>query len=264
MITRDKSLALIACAILSGWLISLSPGQGDSHAVPVGIIVVASESEAAQVAAQLKSGADFGALARSKSTDPTANDSGYMGMLDPAKLRPELRDALQGIGRGQISGIAKIPSGYAILKVLNEPPAGKPSVGDTGRTQALGGQSAILPTPDFVGYAEANLAFSRFPKPAGWEDDISEGCAARTQSVTDFTTQFEAYLKGPNADPKTLAEVNSIVANLHSFHGEMAETIAFRETALQIAQKTAPTQGSIADRRARRRVSASRGYDALR
>lgn len=217
-------------------------GQGDSHTVPIGIIVVASESEAAQIAAQLKSGADFGALARSKSTDPTANDSGYMGTLDPAKLRPELRDALQGVARGQISGIAKIPSGYAILKVFDAPPAGKSDAGDTGRTQALGGQSAILPTPDFVGYAEANLAFSRFPKPSGWEDDIAEGCSARTQSVAEFTSQFEAYLKGPNPDPKTLAEVNSIVANLHSFRGEMAESIAFRETALQIAQKTAPTQ----------------------
>ena len=54
MITREKSLALIVGAMLSGWLISLSPGQGDSHAEPVSIIVVASESEAAQVATQLK------------------------------------------------------------------------------------------------------------------------------------------------------------------------------------------------------------------
>ena len=241
MLTRKKSLTLIVCAAFSCWLISLSHGQGDSHTEPVSIIVVASESEAAQVAAQLKSGADFASLARSKSTDPTANDAGYMGMLDPAKLRPELRDALQGIARGQISGIAKIPSGYAILKVLSEPPGARPDLGDTSRTQALAGQSAILPTPDFVGYAEANLAFSRFPKPAGWENDIGEGCAARTQSVTDFTTQFEAYLKG-TPDPKTLPEVNSVVANLHSFRGEMTETIAYRETALQLAQKTAPNQ----------------------
>jgi hypothetical protein len=93
-----------------------------------------------------------------------------MGMTDPAKLRPELRDALRGVAPGQISGIAKIPSGYAILKVLNEPPGARPSVAsDAGRMQALAGQSAILPTPDFAGYAEANFAFSRFPKPAGWE-----------------------------------------------------------------------------------------------
>lgn len=79
------------------WLLSSAFGQGDSREIPVGIIVVASETEATQIAAQLKSGEDFGALARSKSTDPTANDAGYMGTIDPAKLRPELRDALRGL-----------------------------------------------------------------------------------------------------------------------------------------------------------------------
>jgi hypothetical protein len=239
---RPLSLGVIPLTIAAWWLVSFAAGQGDTHEVPVSIIVVASESEAAQVTSQLKSGADFAALARSKSTDPTANDDGYMGMLDPAKLRPELRDALQGVARGQISGVAKIPSGYAILKLLNEPPSAKPDVGDAGRTLALASQAAILPTPDFVGYAEANLAFSRFPKPDGWEDDIAEGCQARTQSIADFTTQFEAYLKGPDPDPRTLSDVNSIVSNLHSFRGEMAEAIAFRETAYQIAKKTAPAQ----------------------
>src|SRR6202044_3268993 len=92
------------------WIVVLAPGQGasrqnDSRQVPIGIIVVASEGEAAQVAAQLKNGDDFGTLARSKSTDPTANDAGYMGTMDPANLRPELRDALKGVARGQVSSI---------------------------------------------------------------------------------------------------------------------------------------------------------------
>ena len=94
--------------------------------IPISIIVVNSESEVAQIAGQLKAGADFASLARAKSTDPTANDAGYMGMIDPAKLRPELRDALHGVAPGQITGIARIPSGYAILKVLNEPPGARP------------------------------------------------------------------------------------------------------------------------------------------
>ncbi len=168
-------LCVIPLAIACWWIVSSAFGQNDSHEVPIGIIVVASESEAAQVMAQLKNGEDFGALARSKSTDPTANDAGYMGTMDPANLRPELRDALKGIARGQISPITKIPAGYAILKVLNEAPGGNPGTAAPGRTQALAAQSAILPTPDFAGYAEANLAFSRYPKPAGWENDIQSG-----------------------------------------------------------------------------------------
>lgn len=235
-------LSLIPLIIACWWIASSAFGQGDSREIPVSIIVVASETDAAKVAVQLKSGADFATLARSQSTDPTANDAGYMGLTDPAKLRPELRDALRGVERGQITGIVRIPAGYAILKVLTEPPGGNANAPDAGRMLALAGQSAILPTPDFAGYAEANLAFSRFPKPAGWENDISQGCAARTQSINDFTGQLAAYLKGPNPDPATIGDVNSILSNLHSFTGEMADAIAFRETAYQLAQKNAPSK----------------------
>ena len=237
--SRAKYFSLLPCLLAVWWL---AQGQSTSAEEPISIIVVASQAEADQIAAQLKSGADFGALARSKSTDPTANDSGYMGVVDPAKLRPQLRDALQGVAPGQISGIAKIPAGYAILKVLLAPLQGSQSANTGNRTQALGGQAAILPTPDFVGYAEANLAFSRFPKPEGWEDDIGEGCKARTQSVTDLSTQLEAYLKAPNADSKTFGDVNSIIANLLSFRGDMTEAIPYREAAYKLAQQNTPSQ----------------------
>jgi len=237
-------LCLIPLTILCWWLVSSAVGQGDSRAVPLGIIVVASEGEATQIAEQLKNGADFASLARSKSTDPTANDAGYMGMIDPANLRPELRNALQGVARGQITGIARIPAGYAIVKVLSEAPAARTQPANPGRIQALAGQSAILPTPDFAGYAEANLAFSRFPKPAGWEEDISQGCDARTQSVAEFTGQMEAYLNA-NPDPATIGDVNSILSNMHSFTGDMAEAIGFRETAYRLAQKEAPSKAPL-------------------
>jgi hypothetical protein len=235
-------LCAIPAIIAFWWILWPVSGQSDSREVPIGVIVVASETEARDVVTQLKNGEDFAVVARSKSTDPTANDAGYMGMIDPAKLRPELRDALKGVARGQISGIARIPAGYAVLKVLEEPPGGSP---ETGRMQALADQSAILPTPDFAGYLQANLAFNRFPKPADWEEDISQGCAARTQSVTAFTNSFESYLKGPNPDPATIGDVNSILANLHSFRGEMTEAIGFRETAYRVALANAPSQAPL-------------------
>ncbi|HVW12001.1 MAG TPA: FG-GAP-like repeat-containing protein [Bryobacteraceae bacterium] len=233
-------LAVILAAVGCWRVAELALAQSNGREEPLSIIVVASEAEANQVAAQLKAGADFGALAKKQSTDPTANDSGYMGVLDPANLRPELRDALHGVAPGQISGIAQIPTGYAILKVLKSPPAG--STPQAARALDLAGESAILPTPDFVGYSEANLAFSKYPKPAGWEDDLAAGCSARVNSVNDFTTQFEAYLKAPGSDPSTFGDVNSILSNLHSFRGEMDKAIAFREAALQIAQKETPAK----------------------
>lgn len=237
-----RRLSAIPLLIAACWLLASAFGQSDSRQVPVSIIVVATESEAAQIIAQIKNGEDFAALARTRSTDPTANDSGYMGLTNPANLRTELRDAIRATAPGQISGIVHIPSGYAVLKVWTEPPASGQGTADSSRTQALAGQSSILPTPDFAGYAEANFAFNRFPKPAGWQDDIAENCSARQQSISDSIAQLETYLKAPNPDPASIGEVNAFVSYLHSFRGDATDAITFREAAYKDALKNAPTQ----------------------
>jgi peptidyl-prolyl cis-trans isomerase D len=59
---------------------------------------VGSADEAQRILESLKKGEDFAALAKQKSTDATADDGGYMGKIDPATLRPELREALNGSG----------------------------------------------------------------------------------------------------------------------------------------------------------------------
>src|SRR5580658_2604680 len=73
--------------------------------VAVRLLVVDSASEAERSLQQLKNGADFAVLAREKSTDATAIDGGFLGRIDPATLRPELREALQGLRPGELSGI---------------------------------------------------------------------------------------------------------------------------------------------------------------
>jgi hypothetical protein len=90
--------------------------------IPLQVIVVASQSEAEKIRAELRQGADFAALAKDKSTDPSANNGGYMGVVDPASLRPELREALRGVAPGGLSPIVHLPSGFTILKVLAAPP----------------------------------------------------------------------------------------------------------------------------------------------
>ena len=67
-------------------------------------------------------GEDFAALAKEKSVDATAEDGGYMGKVDPAALRPELREALKGITPGQITGVIKVPTGFAIVKSFTPRP----------------------------------------------------------------------------------------------------------------------------------------------
>src|ERR1017187_5177058 len=64
-------------------------GRGDALRVIVG----SSEAEAQQILDRLKKGEDFGILAKDKSIDPNAEDYGYLGRVDVATLRPELREA---------------------------------------------------------------------------------------------------------------------------------------------------------------------------
>ena len=53
-----------------------------------------------RLSGRLKAGADFAVLAREKSVDPTSTDGGFLGKIDPASLRAELRDALRAVNPG--------------------------------------------------------------------------------------------------------------------------------------------------------------------
>src|ERR1039458_6464076 len=102
----SKSLrvaAWVAVTAGAGLLLSVGAGQmTPPGAVPLRVIIVPTQAEAAQVLEQLKSGADFSVMARLRSKDPTAADGGYMGEMRPGSLRPELAEALKGVGPRQI------------------------------------------------------------------------------------------------------------------------------------------------------------------
>ena len=103
------------------WCVAVQP-QVDR--VPVRIIVLETQEKAEHVLGELKAGADFAAVAKAESTDPTAAEGGSLGMVTPEGLRTELRGAMQGLEPGQFSGIVRMPSGYAILKI--DKPTDKP------------------------------------------------------------------------------------------------------------------------------------------
>ena len=77
-----------------------------------------------------------------------------MGDVDPSALRAELRDALQGLGAGQLSPVIKLPAGYAILKAL--PPGEIPAIDQaekarnspSARRRACGSLSNLRPQRD--------------------------------------------------------------------------------------------------------------------
>src|SRR3954454_20427208 len=103
-----------ACLVLLLLMAAVSAAEQ----LPLSIIVTPSRGEAETTLAALRGGADFAATARSVSIDPTASSGGYLGMVDSSSLRSELGAALAGVKPGDLSPIVKIPSGFAILKIL--------------------------------------------------------------------------------------------------------------------------------------------------
>ena len=111
----------VAVAVLGLILFSRVARTGDdANAVPVRLIVVNSAEDAQAILDRLKAGADFAVLAREQSVDPTSAGGGFLGKIDPASLRDELRDGLRAVPPGQLSRIVKLPTGYAILQVLTD------------------------------------------------------------------------------------------------------------------------------------------------
>ena len=158
------------CVLLNGQ--STKPDESARpKEIALQVIVVNTPEQADQVLERLKAGYDFASLAKEKSIDPTADSGGYMGRMDPTSLRPELRDALAGVRPRQISGVTRIPSGYAIRKVLPESKAAEIENAPKARLQALSAFGSVTKAPGISGFGDADDALLRFPKVQGWDRD---------------------------------------------------------------------------------------------
>ncbi|MGH9528350.1 MAG: FG-GAP-like repeat-containing protein, partial [Terriglobales bacterium] len=176
----------------------------------------------------------------------TSNNGGYMGAIDPATLRSELRDALKGIAPGQITTPVKIPSGYAILKVLPSNQSSKSATGNPAPILPLEATGAIRYSPNVGGKGEADLAFRSFSKPEGWSQDLNELCEIRTKSYSAILDELEknqlrmnveGLAKGTTLDQ---IETHYAMANLYSYKGTMDKAVAEWEAAYQLARAQLP------------------------
>lgn len=255
---KDSSRALRAgkiillCLLLLEALLSAGFAQNSPSSNPGLRIIVASSAEQAQgILERLKKGEDFAALAKQKSVDATADDGGYMGRVDPATLRPELREALKGIAPGQITGVIKVPSGFAILKVL----AATESVADKNANPArilpMAATGTVRYLPNVGGKSEADLAFRSLPKPEGWSQDLAGLCSLRKKSVSVMIGQLEKDQLERNVQPadsggqergSPLDRIETIygLANLYSYQGAMDKAVTQWESAYQIATSQLP------------------------
>ncbi len=238
---------LPALAVASFSQTSANLQASSPTAVTLRVIVVNSEAEAQQILDRLKKGEDFGVIARSKSIDPNAEDYGYVGRVDIATLHPELREALRGLAPGQVTSIIKVPGGYAILKVL---PESEGSVGQgmsANREFPLSGKRTIEYPADVAGQMIADLAFQKYPKRPGWEQDLREICEVRKQSLSTLESRLKNRLypatpkMSPAEKPIDSIQAHYALAQVEAYQGNMDHAVAEWEAAYQLASANVPT-----------------------
>lgn len=94
-------------------------------------ILVATKEEAEAILSQLKSGADFAALAKEKSTDPGSKDAGGdLNFFPRGSMAAEFEDAAFKLGVGELSGVVQTSFGYHIIKVTDKKAATTPTFGE--------------------------------------------------------------------------------------------------------------------------------------
>jgi tetratricopeptide (TPR) repeat protein len=245
--TERRTLRML---ILAALLLVPYPSAFGQNVPPSNLglrIIVASSAEQAQrILERLKKGEDFAALAKRESVDATADDFGYMGRLDPATLRPELREALKGIGPGQITGVIKVPSGFAIVKVLPASESRSDKDANPARILPMEATGTIRYAPNVGGKSEADLAFRSLSKPEGWSQDLAGLCSIRRKSVSTMIDQLEKNLPPRNSggqdrgSPLDQIETLYGLANLYAYQGVMDKAVAQWESAYQIAISQLP------------------------
>ncbi len=244
-----RQLALLAAFIFFS---SLQFAQNTAASnLRLRIIVTNSAEQAQQILERLQKGEDFATLAKHNSVDATADDGGYMGKVDPATLRPELRETLKGVGPGQITGVVKVSPGFAIVKVLTATEAGGDKNANPARIQPMQATGTIRYPPNVGGKNEADLAFRSLPKPEGWSQDLAALCTIRKKSVSVMIDQLEKNVRASNAggqdrgSPLDRIETIYGLANLYSYQGAMDKAVAQWESAYQIATNQLP--GAMAE-----------------
>jgi hypothetical protein len=211
-------------------------------------IVVDSPDKARQILERLRNGEDFATIAKKESIDPSAADGGNLGYVELATLRPELREVLKGIEPGRTTAVINVPSGYVILKVLPEsqPAAGQGMGPGQNRDSPLAGKGAIRYPADVAGQVIADMLFQKFPKPAGWEQDLRAICNARTQSLAEGIAHLEElFTPGENArlapmTPFDVIQSHYALAQLHAYQGEMDKAVEQWEAAYKLALSDIP------------------------
>ena len=219
------------------------------------VIVVATPVKAQEVLGRLKNGEDFAAVAKQVSIDPSASNGGYFNGVDPAALRPELRDALASLKPGEVSGAIQVPTGFVIVKALadEQPSVGQgmgPGQGAAGqgmgpnRDLHLSAKGAIQYPADVAGQVLADMLFQKYPKLARWDQDLQQVCMIRKRSLADGIEVLEKQLANTtqmaSKTPFDVIQTHYALAQLEAYQGNMDHAVQEWEAAYKAAASDVP------------------------
>jgi tetratricopeptide (TPR) repeat protein len=251
-------LLILLSAFIAIWaaFLPITAQQPEPRKVVLQSVVVESEARGEEVLRRIKAGEDFANIAKELSIDPSASNGGYLGEVDPAQLRPELREALVGLKPGETTNVIKVASGFVILKLLGKK---EPDVADSTRPDAnsvgqgmganrdlhLAGRGAIQYPADVAGQVLADMVFQKFGKRAGWEQDLKEVCRIRRQSLTDGTNALQDLLNSSEEMARRTAfdvvQTHYGLAQLAAYQGNMDKAIQHWEAANQRVASDIPS-----------------------
>ena len=226
---------------LSGGPAQVTP----SDEVTLRVIVVDSAEEARRIVARLDGGEDFIALAQAESIDPTAAAGGLLGRVTVSTLPTVLKDALVGVAPGQLSPVVQIPTGFAILKVVEDTDPANRNMNAAIPT-TLATQASVKYVIDVSGLVEAEAVLQAFPKPANWNQNPSAMCRARRESLASSQRSLEDFLSPGKQSVRALRpafdamQAHFALAQLHAYHGRMDRAVDQYQQAFETARAGVP------------------------
>jgi tetratricopeptide (TPR) repeat protein len=217
-----------------------------SDDVVLRVIVVDTAEKAQRLVTRLNSGENFIAVARAESIDPTAGAGGLLGQVTLSTLPPALKNALVGVAPGQLSSVVKIPTGFAILKVVDDtdPANRNMNAASSADIPTLATKTSVRYVIDLSGLVEAEAVLQAFPKPADWDQNPRTICQMRRQSMASSQKSLEDFLspeKPPvGRSPFDLMQAHFALGQLHAYYGRMDRALEQYQRAYQTARGGVP------------------------